>query len=405
LELHVKYGFPEEYSHYILPIETFLEKISKKDKIILEDPPEVADLIKKYEAIIPLNITKDYIRKRKFNAFKALREIVQNSLDETEYLTGKPDVTIKVSDIGTWIIDSGRGLEGSAFIIGISEKECWMRGYYGEGLKLAVGYLVLKGYPIYIFTNRKVFKPVFLPIDFENAWLNILMGESRYDEKGTAILIKNYKLDEKTLNELISFKNPVLRDKLIDQVYLKGEDCDFEKPCTIYDYPDLLYVRNLLVGKTSEVTKRKSLFTYDVWWFRLDVSRNLLTYSMPQLFIQIAEMFEKSRKARKALARKLIETKMIKLKHKNGGLIIEFSPIFGIFEGHLFVYAFPEGLLEDIIEELKLEAKKECIRLFTEQNTEDEINDAVKKGIIPFIVNSEIADKSKIPKYEEDKYY
>jgi hypothetical protein len=130
------------------------------------------------------------------------------------------------------------------------------------------------------------------------------LGESAQPEKGTKILIVGYKADEKMLNELISFKNPDIKDKIVDKIIMKGKDCDYERPLTIYDQPNLLYMRNLLVGKATEVTKRESFFTY-LWWFRLDVSRNLLTYSMPNLFIQVATALEKSEKFRKAFAKKL----------------------------------------------------------------------------------------------------
>ena len=42
---------------------------------------------------------------------------------------------------GTWIVDSGRGITVEALRIGGTNKECWMRGYYGEGLKLAASHL------------------------------------------------------------------------------------------------------------------------------------------------------------------------------------------------------------------------------------------------------------------------
>jgi len=103
-----------------------------------------------------------------------------------------------------------------------------------------------------------------------------------------------------------------------------------------------LYMRNLLVGKSTEVTKRRSLFSYDVWWFRLDVSRNLLTYSIPNLFIQIAKAIENSEKFRNAYAKKIVETGMIKVEKRYGGKVIKFNPHFSTFEGHLFVFSFPK---------------------------------------------------------------
>jgi len=386
-----KYGFPKEYQIYVTPIHELTQKISEEDKKVLKDPQKLIPNIIQYDGMISLNISKEYIQKRGFNEFKAIREILQNSLDETELSTGNPDVTIRTAEIGTWIIDNGRGLDGNAFIIGSSEKECWMRGYYGEGLKLAIGFFLLKGYGVYIFSNKKVFKPVFLPAKKERAWLNILLGESTYSEKGTKILIADYKADEKMLKEIISFKNSDIKDKIVDKIVMKGKDCDYEKPLTIYDHPNLLYMRNLLVGKANEVTKRKAFFTYDIWWFRLDVSRNLLTYSMPNLFVQVANAIEKSEKFRKAFAKKIVEADMIKLTQKYGGNVIEFSPRFSTFEGHLFVFVFPKKLLKHILSEIGLEGKEELIELFTrEGGSAEDIKKSISEGKIPFISTSEI---------------
>ncbi len=198
--LSEKYGFPSGYQIYVTPVQELKEKINEEDKAALMEPQTLRNTIRQYDGMISLNISKEYIQKREFSEFKALREIIQNSLDETELSTGVPDVTIKIDEAGTWIIDNGRGLNGNAFIIGNSEKECWMRGYYGEGLKSALGFFLSEGYSIYIFSERKVFKPVFLPANKEKAWLNILLGEGVSSEKGTKILIANYKADKKMLD-------------------------------------------------------------------------------------------------------------------------------------------------------------------------------------------------------------
>ena len=53
---------------------------------------------------------------------------------------------------------------------------------------------------------------------------------------------------------------------------------------------------------------------------------------------------------------------MIKVTKKYGGTVIEFSPRFSTFEGHLFVFAFPKKLLKHILSEIGLEAKEEAWR-------------------------------------------
>lgn len=64
---------------------------------------------------------------------------------------------------------------------------------------------------------------------------------------------------QKMLDKLISFKNPDIQTNIIDKIPMKGRDCDFTRPLTIYGYPNLLYMRNLLVGKSTEV--KENLFS------------------------------------------------------------------------------------------------------------------------------------------------
>ena len=158
------------------------------------------------------------------------------------------------------------------------------------------------------------------------------------------------------------FNNKKVYERKIDEVYVASEECNFSKPYAIYDYPNLFYVRNILVGETSKVARRRSLFSYDVWWFRLDVSRELMSYSMPNLFKEVSKIFELSEKAREKLVEKLIESGMLIVKNVDNKISIHFSPIFAIFEGHLFVYHYQKGLLNSILKHLKIEDKKRLLK-------------------------------------------
>ncbi len=396
-----KYGLEPIHKSLVVDLESFVENtgVSLEDTLAKKKISEIE--IKKFEGVLPLNITVSYISKRKLDDMRALRELIQNALDESEEKTGEPYVDIRIDEEGVWVIDNGSGIKAKAFLVGASTKDCWMRGYYGEGLKLAVGYFVMKGYEVYLFSNGLVFKPFAFPPNAEDPQIMVLLGESNYSQGGTAILIKGLKVDEKVINQIVSYRNPDLKGKIIDTVPLYDEKCGVEKPYVIYDHPNLLYIRNLLVGKLSEVAKRPSFFSYDVWWFRLDVSRELLSYSMPKLFVQIAKVYEKSEKAKEKLAEKLVESEMVRVKKRGRGIMIVFDPIFGIFEGHLFVYSFPKGMLEKMLKALNLGDKEKCVRLFTEKDPEEKIDEAIENGIIPFLISSEIADLSKIPRYKE----
>lgn len=387
--IYLEYEIPLAMRASVIPIENLEEKLTKD---VTEDPTELKELIYRYDAAVPIGITRDYIDKRGFDTFKSLREIVQNTLDEVELITGKPDVNIEKNSFGTWIIDKGRGLSVDALSIGSTNKECWMRGYYGEGLKLATAYFTLKDIPVYIFTKNNVFKFVAMPKESENPRIFVLLGKLNLEVEGTKVLLFGFNIENDTLDKMVSFRNKDLAGKKVAEVYSSSSDCPHKKASAIYDYPNLLYIRNMFVGNMDQVTKRKSLFSYDLWWFRLDVSRTLVTYSMPRLFEEVAKVFEASRKGETKLAGKLLETNMLTTKKIANGFAIEFRPTFSIFEGHLFVYSFPKGMLDAMLEVLHLKDKKHLVARATGK---EDLEGAVKNGIIPFIVSEEFSEEFK----------
>ncbi|MBM4135603.1 MAG: hypothetical protein FJ241_02105 [Nitrospira sp.] len=387
------------YSEYEIPSVMrasvlFIDSLKKIDEMsakeAVKESEDMKEFIGGYDAVVPLGITKDYIEKRGFDTFKSLRELIQNALDEVELTTGKPEVNIRKDIMGTWIIDRGRGLKVEALSIGSTDKECWMRGYYGEGLKLAASHFALSGVPVYIFTNRHVFKFLAIPKGSDNPRIFVLIGKANKEVKGTEILLYGFGIEDDILNRMVSFYNRDLEGKEVAEVYSISEECPYEKPSAIYDHPNLLYIRNMFVGNCSDVARRRSLLSYDLWWFRLDVSRTLMTYSVPKLFEEAAKIFSASANARKKLTEKLLDSKMLTTRKLGSGVVIEFRPIFSIFEGHLFVYAFPKGMLDAMLETLGMKDKKHLVARAT---GEEDLKSAVKLGIIPFIVSEELSDE------------
>jgi hypothetical protein len=111
---------------------------------------------------------------------------------------------------------------------------------------------------------------------------------------------------------------------------------------------------------------------------------------MPDVFREAARIFERSDKARRLLARKLIELGMAKRKEVGGKPYLTFSPIFAIFEGHLFVYNFPRGILSDIVDEFGIE--KEKVRLVIGGASEEIIKELLNSGTVPFVIPTELAE-------------
>lgn len=366
----------------------------------IEEPHDLASMIAGYDALFSTGLSKDYVDKREFNLFISLRELIQNALDEEELVTGQPHVQFEQDVHGMWIIDSGRGLKIEALRMGESNKDCWMRGYYGEGLKLAASYLMLNRIPVYIFTKHMVLKFLALPEDARNPGIFILLGRSKEEVKGTRLLLYGYRPDAGFIKKLVRFWNSELENKLITEVKFPSKDCPKEMPSAIFDFPNLLYIRNMYVGEMSQAAKRKSLLSYDLWWIRLDVSRKLMTQTTPQLFLEIAKLLEFSEVARRKFVEKLIEAGMLKKKSFGKGFVIDFMPTFSIVEGHLFVYAFPEGMLNTFVDVLGLKDKKDLIRRVS---THEEAESAISRGLIPIVIPNEISERfSSIPPFQRD---
>jgi hypothetical protein len=136
------YNISPAMSASIIPLN---EAESRGLFLHLEEPPELASRIAGYDALFSTGLSKDYVEKREFSPFISIRELLQNALDEEEMVEGRADVLIEHDALGTWILDRGRGITVEALRMGGSDKECWMRGYYGEGLKLAASHLTLNG--------------------------------------------------------------------------------------------------------------------------------------------------------------------------------------------------------------------------------------------------------------------
>jgi hypothetical protein len=386
------YNLSPGMSASIIPL---IEAESRGIIVDQKEPHDIASKIIGYDALFSTGLSKDYVEKREFNLFISIRELIQNALDEEELVIGQPHVQFEQDIHGTWIIDRGRGLKLEALRMGESNKECWMRGYYGEGLKLAASYLTLNHFPVYIFTRDMILKFLVLPEDTQNPGIFILLGRSKEEVEGTKILLYGYKPAPEFIEKIVRFWNSELENKLVTEVKFSSKDCPKEMPSAIFDFPNLLYIRNMYVGEMSQAAKRKSLLSYDLWWVRLDVSRKLMTQTTPQLFLEIAKLLTLSGTARQKFVEKLVETGMLKTKKIGEGLAIEFNPIFSIVEGHLFVYAFPEGMFNTFVDVLSLKDKKELIRRVS---THEEVESAISNGLIPMILPYEISDRfSSIP--------
>ena len=89
--------------------------------------------------------------------WEAIRDIVQNALDECEHYTWGHDSE------GLYIRDAGKGIAVADFLLGPPKlKPDYARGKYGEGMKIAALALLRKGYPVRVETASRELWIVFL---------------------------------------------------------------------------------------------------------------------------------------------------------------------------------------------------------------------------------------------------
>lgn len=88
--------------------------------------------------------------RQEWGEWEAIRDIVQNALDETEAYSSGYD------DEGFWIADNGRGIAVTDFLLGPPKpKPPYARGRFGEGMKIAALSLLRLGYSVRIETVGK----------------------------------------------------------------------------------------------------------------------------------------------------------------------------------------------------------------------------------------------------------
>lgn len=95
--------------------------------------------------------------RQEWGEWEAIRDIVQNCLDEAESYTWGYDAE------GLYISDKGRGVAVADFLLGPPKlKPDWARGRYGEGMKIASLALLRLGYPVRIETVGREILMTFL---------------------------------------------------------------------------------------------------------------------------------------------------------------------------------------------------------------------------------------------------
>lgn len=163
--------------------------------------------------IIFIGPTKTW--RSEWGVWEAIREIVQNALDEAE------EYTYGFDETGFWIKDSGRGIGVRDFLLGPPKlKEDWARGKYGEGMKIGGLALVRSGYPVYVEAGDREVIILFLEQDVQGK-VDTLAALWRTGRRkmGTTWHIFNYHGDDFAERFAVNLPKSAIRALVPSKVY------------------------------------------------------------------------------------------------------------------------------------------------------------------------------------------
>jgi len=253
-------------------VQTFIRRLKEEYEIDLD-----FRRVKKRETTLTTNY------RRQWGLWEAIREIVQNTLDETEQL---PDISQK--DNTLIIRDNGCGMSLTQFfLLGVSEKEGEnKRGQYGEGLKIALVILKRLGYDILIRSRDWI-----STVESENFGgykvINYVYGDGLNPIRGVEIRIGG--LNKKDIDEFMEHRFlPINHQKdIIVKSNFTGEILKGEK------YGGKLYQRGIWVQDIKE----GSLYGYDLYQVKLGTDRQFadefsIKFSLGRLLSLITDHIE-----------------------------------------------------------------------------------------------------------------
>jgi hypothetical protein len=269
--------------------------------------------IKIWDFAFSTGMTTDYPVRRGWNEFMGVRELVQNALDIEERVFGYEGMEAKVwvDELGLHIADRGPGITYDAFKLGGSDKSCHERGFYGEGLKVAMAYFAYIECPVYVFNKKgQVFKCLISP---GTSLVLIAVGRAT-PVVGTEAVVHGLPERRPTWADVSTVKRIIFKEWLKDPNYYvlslkmrKTTACPVDRPNFIISHVDgktdvdFLWVRDISVNKISTITGYPSLFGYNLWYVTLEPNR-IAVSSVPELTKEAAQVFT-AQAARTALDR------------------------------------------------------------------------------------------------------
>ena len=128
--------------------------------------------------------------------WEAIRDIIQNALDETENYTWGYD------DEGLYISDVGSGVAVADFLLGPPKlKPDYARGKFGEGMKISALALIRMGYPVRVETVGR------------ELWIIFLEQKVNGRAETLAALWRAYRRPRGTVFHIIGYRGSAFEDR------------------------------------------------------------------------------------------------------------------------------------------------------------------------------------------------
>lgn len=309
----------------------------------------------------PLTVKGEYGVKRGWDTWMAYREFLQNAIDASPdgwrvYATGD---TVNV-------LDTGPGVKPSdALLLGSSTKKCWQRGFFGEGMKIAMITLEALGYPTVITTRfgrsgilhyriarlEDLGINVFLVAHSDSItripWPNAVRGTFTIASiRGVKQRLK----EDARRNGLPSIYLGAFDKRLLEELGYKIVDMDIPGPTEcpytatislvlpkrVGTEEGILWVRDIFVGKVQEALGYKSRLSYNLWWVELESNRKQATLrGRIRAQIEIERLIEHAVTMNPKLAFKILK-----------GVEIDIGVTAGIFKTYIVNTRPVRGLIE-----------------------------------------------------------
>jgi hypothetical protein len=276
---------------------------------------DLVDDIDHFDIMWTTSMEKSYAKRRDWDAMMAVREFIQNALDAEHEKLGYDNIDIKIHNIRSSpkiignhlslvIEDQGDGITYKSFALGGEDKKCYLRGAYGEGMKVAALYMSMKGKDVYIFSGDTVYKCYISKI---TNMLTISIGKSTTHTKGTKVVIQNFYLDQDEIDDII-YKPHDPRIDIKSTSYYCGISCPDDMPNTVMNTTDernRLYVRDMFVSYTDKIIN-DTFYSYNLWWVDLEPNRTNVS-RISQLSAAVSTLLSK---AEPMFTRNLIEANL-----------------------------------------------------------------------------------------------